>query len=726
MEILAPAGNFEIFKAAIQAGCDAVYISGKDFGARKFAGNFTNEEIEEAVKYAHLRFKKVYVTVNTIIYDHEFNELNNFLGFLESIKVDAVIVQDLGVLHFIRKHYPNLIVHASTQMNIHNVEGALKLKELGVKRVVLARETSVDVVKKIVDTGIEVEVFGHGALCYSYSGQCLMSYNVGGRSGNRGECAQPCRKKYSLLENNIKISDECSLLSMKDLNTLDYIKELSNIGVASLKIEGRVKSISYVATVVKTYKNYLNNIKTKDDLKNIHVSFNREFVKGYLFNNPNHDMTNINSVNHQGILIGKVNSVNKYGIELLLDDELEINDGIRIKAKEEIGFYVNNFNKKGNLYFISGNFHVRVNDLVYKTVSNKLNNISNDYLKCENYKIYLNVTLNIELNKKISMTVSGLDTSVNVYSDVLKEIANKPVSIDRIMEQVRKTDSSLLCVNNINVIYDDIAFVRISEINALRRDAIYKWINEYLNNYKIEKNEPYVFNNNVIKKNSDVEFDFLVHTKDQYDWCISNGYNNVYSFYGESKQKYVSHFHDDIVDVSNNIVHNLSDYKENAILSISTNVINSESLELLNKYNLKAVYLSNELTEEQINKLSNNTVNYDLGVMVYGKSLMLVSKHCFISKLKNINAIRCGNCLKNHYHIVDQYNNKMPVFSRCNKEPELIIYNYKTKNIIKNIKDYVENNIKRFLFVFTDEKIDDLFKIKESIKLMSDKYGKHK
>ena len=226
MEILAPCGNIEILKAAIQAGCDAVYISGKNFGARKFAPNFTNEEIIEAVRYAHLRCVKVYVTINTIVYDHEFNELDSYLKFLDEILVDAVIVQDLGVVHYIRKNYPNIIIHASTQMNVHNVIGAKKLLELGIKRVVLARETDIDTVKEIISTGIEVEVFAHGALCYSYSGQCLMSYSIGGRSGNRGECAQPCRKKYTLYENGEKISNECSLLSMKDLRMVMFLRLL--------------------------------------------------------------------------------------------------------------------------------------------------------------------------------------------------------------------------------------------------------------------------------------------------------------------------------------------------------------------------------------------------------------------------------------------------------------------------------------------------------------------
>ena len=726
MEILAPCGNIEILKAAIQAGCDAVYISGKNFGARKFAPNFTNEEIIEAVRYAHLRCVKVYVTINTIVYDHEFNELDSYLKFLDEILVDAVIVQDLGVVHYIRKNYPNIIIHASTQMNVHNVIGAKKLLELGIKRVVLARETDIDTVKEIISTGIEVEVFAHGALCYSYSGQCLMSYSIGGRSGNRGECAQPCRKKYTLYENGEKISNECSLLSMKDLNTLDYVKDLFNLGVTSLKIEGRMKSISYVTSVVKIYKNHLNNIIKSDDLKKLSLTFNRDFVKGYLFNNKNHDMTNTNSVNHQGVVIGKVLSVNKYGMELILDDELEVNDGIRIKSKDEIGFYVNNFKKNKDVYFIEGKFNVRPNDLVYKTVSNKLNDEANNYLKSENYSIDLSVDVNISLNNKLSIKVSGKNTNVTVNKDLLTEIANKPLSTERIIEQVKKTDSTLLYAKNVNVNYDGKAFVKISDINSLRREAISKWVDTYLNNYQREKNEPYKFNKVKKTKANKIEFDFICHTLKQYNYLKNIDFINAYYFYGDNNLKYISHFHKNSVECANNIVHNLSDYQNDAILSISSNIVNSEALELLNQYNLSGVYLSSELSEDDMIKLSKVKTNYSLGTFIYGRSLMLVSKHCFISKLKGINKIKCGSCLKNSYYITDQYNNEMPVFSRCNDEPELIIYNYKKKNNINLISKYQKINISRFLFVITDEDIDELKTIINNLKKESDKCGTDK
>ena len=284
-ELLAPAGDLNTLKVAIQAGADAVYIGGRSFGARYFATNFTDEDLKEAVIYAHERLKKVYVTVNTIIYESEFNLLEEYIDYLYEINVDAIIVQDLGVISLVRKKYPDFEIHASTQMNVFNSNGIKILKKLGIKRVVLARETDIDTIKELVKEGLEIEVFIHGALCFSYSGNCLMSYSIGSRSGNRGKCAQPCRKTYSLYENNNLIVNKKALLSMKDLCTINNIQDLINANVASFKIEGRMKSSEYVYTVVKSYRNAIDkNMKSSDEsIKKMKIMFNRKFTSGYLF-----------------------------------------------------------------------------------------------------------------------------------------------------------------------------------------------------------------------------------------------------------------------------------------------------------------------------------------------------------------------------------------------------------------------------------------------------------
>ena len=241
IELLAPVGNMDCLKAAINAGCDAVYLAGRNFGARSFAGNFSSEELIEAIKICHLYGVKVYVTVNTLIYDNEVERFINYIDFLHRNNVDAVIMQDIGMIDLVRKTYPNLEVHASTQAHIHNLEGVKLCEKLGIKRVVLARETPIKLIEDIKkNTSIDIEIFTHGALCMSYSGQCLISSLIGSRSGNRGTCAQSCRQTYSLeIDNKIEEKDKY-LFSTKDLNTLDYLDKLIDIGVISLNIVGRM------------------------------------------------------------------------------------------------------------------------------------------------------------------------------------------------------------------------------------------------------------------------------------------------------------------------------------------------------------------------------------------------------------------------------------------------------------------------------------------------------
>ena len=311
-ELLAPVGEKESLIAAIEAGCDAVYLSGKKYGARVYANNFKDEELIEAIKYAHLYGVKVYVTVNTIIYENEIEDFMNYIDMLHKNNVDAIIMQDIGMIDLVRKTYPNLEIHISTQMHIHNLEGAKFFENLGIKRIVLARETNIDIIKNIKqNTKTEIEVFVHGALCISYSGQCLMSSLIGGRSGNRGACAGCCRLPYDIISENKIINKDKYPLSTKDLMTLEHIEELIESGIDSLKIEGRMKRPEYVYQVVSLYRkaidSYINTGKTnltEEDIKEMKKLFNREFTSGYLFKEKY--IINGKRPNHQGIEIGEV------------------------------------------------------------------------------------------------------------------------------------------------------------------------------------------------------------------------------------------------------------------------------------------------------------------------------------------------------------------------------------------------------------------------------------
>lgn len=351
VELLSPVGNLDCLKAAIEAGCDAVYLSGKVFGARSFAGNFSNEELEYAINYAHLYGVKVYIAANTLIYEREVNTFLDYIRFIHKIGADAVIVQDLGMMDLIRKKFPNLEIHASTQMHIHNYEGALLAQKLGIKRIVIARETPVDVIEKIKrELNIEVEVFIHGALCVSYSGQCLMSSLIGNRSGNRGTCSQCCRKAYDLYdENSNKLSNDKYLLSTKDLCTLENIDKLIEIGVNSLKIEGRMKRPEYVYLVTKIYRKVIDSYYetgklniSKEDIIELEKIFNRSFTKGFIFGEENDNYVYQKRPNHKGILVGSVLSKINNDLKIKLTHDINLHDALRIlDDKEDKGIVIN-------------------------------------------------------------------------------------------------------------------------------------------------------------------------------------------------------------------------------------------------------------------------------------------------------------------------------------------------------------------------------------------------
>ena len=273
IELLAPAGSLAALKAAVENGADAVYIGGPMFSARQKAENFTYEQMKAGIQYAHQRGCKVHVALNTIVSNEEIGALVEYGYQLAELGVDAVIVQDLGVAHLLQETLPQLPLHASTQMAIHNVPGVQYLEEHGFERVVLARETSLDAIRQIkAETDIELEVFVHGALCVAYSGQCLLSSMIGGRSGNRGLCAQPCRMQYQLMDESGKeyqSVDGQYLLSTRDLNMIHHLPDLIQAGVTSLKIEGRMKRPEYVATVVRQYRDAIDakNLQTKNYCK---------------------------------------------------------------------------------------------------------------------------------------------------------------------------------------------------------------------------------------------------------------------------------------------------------------------------------------------------------------------------------------------------------------------------------------------------------------------------
>ncbi len=335
IELLSPAGNMESLKAAVSAGCDAVYLGLQNYSARAFAGNFSHEEFIEAISYCHIRGVKIYVTMNTMLYETEIEKSKKEIDFIYENDADGVLIQDLGLFHYVRTCYPDLDVHCSTQMHIHNLAGVRFMKEQGAKRAVLARETPIEIVKQACQTGLPIEVFVYGAICISYSGQCLMSSAIKNRSANRGMCAQCCRLKYDL--NGKRNAKHEYLLSPKDLNVIDEIPALIEAGVSSLKIEGRMKRPEYVWLVTKTFREaidtyyegrpYHTDSKRNDELM---LMFNRGFSKGHLFHADTAERMSQFRPNHQGIEIGKVVQYQRGRVQVHLTAPLHQHDGLRI------------------------------------------------------------------------------------------------------------------------------------------------------------------------------------------------------------------------------------------------------------------------------------------------------------------------------------------------------------------------------------------------------------
>lgn len=499
-ELLAPAGSVEALYAAVHAGCDAVYLSGKKYGARSFANNFSDSEIIHAVKYCHLYGVKVYVTVNTIIYENEVDDFINYVDFLHSNNVDAIIMQDLGMIDLVRKMYPNLEVHISTQAHVHNLEGVKFFEELGVKRVVLARETSIDDIKRIrQNCDVDIEVFVHGALCISYSGQCLMSSLIGGRSGNRGACAGCCRLPYDLVVDDKVINRDKYLLSTRDLMTLDHVGELVHAGIDSFKIEGRMKRPEYVYLVVSLYRKAIDSYFelgyvdiNSFDIKEMKKLFNREFTSGFLFNEKY--IVNQKRPNHIGIEIGKVIDYKKGKVFIKLSDDLNINDGIRIVGVRDVGQIITRMSvngvsvKSGHSGDIVSFFcdDVRKNSIVLKTTDyEQLNNINNKIKECVR-KVSISGLIRLNEGKPLYFELFDGKNRVS-YSMGMVECAKKvPISRDQIIKQISRLGDTVFSLDKIDVIMDDFIFVPVSILNDLRRKTVELLINErlYDTNYK--------------------------------------------------------------------------------------------------------------------------------------------------------------------------------------------------------------------------------------------------
>lgn len=500
IDLLSPVGDFDCLKAAVQNGANSVYFGANLFSARAFASNFDLDELKNAIQYARIRGVKTNLTLNTLIKNDEFEDAFNLAKKAYEFGIDAIIVQDLGLAKMLIKSFPDLAIHSSTQMSVHNLQGVLELQELGFKRVVLSRELSIGEIEYICrNSNVEIECFIHGALCISYSGQCLFSSMIGGRSGNRGKCAQPCRLPYKLLENN-SVIDSGYLLSTRDICGLDFIPDMINAGVTCLKIEGRMKKPEYVATVTRIYRKYIDLAESSEpyivddaDRKILMQAFNRgSFSCGHLSNEPNKKLVFKDKSDNMGLFLGKVEKYNsnKGYITVKLNEPIEVGDTVALER--ESGTYnvsevmVSNKNIKGTkigqtvtIGRMKGN--IKLGDKIFKMSSKSQNSIANDSLRFENRKVALNCEVTVKENQPLEINITSANDldiykNLNITStlDVLPvEAKNRPISKDDIIAQINKTNSTPFNFANINVNLDDNLFLpKVSSLNELRRTAL--------------------------------------------------------------------------------------------------------------------------------------------------------------------------------------------------------------------------------------------------------------
>lgn len=523
-ELLAPAGSYDILVVAINAGADAVYIAGQRYGARAFAQNFTSEELEQAVKYAHLNGASIHVTVNTLFNSSEILEVLKYIQYLYRIGMDAVIVQDIGLIYLINKFIPEMEVHSSTQMTLRDYNSVLWAHDEGIKRVILPREMSITEIKSISDrlkednVEMDLEVFGHGSLCYCISGDCYMSSFISGRSANRGACAQPCRSMYKLRYHNHSISNGC-LISTHDLATYKNVKAISDAGVISLKIEGRLKSEDYVATVVHAYRTLIDHMDDEDNAElvkkleeDLNLIFNRYYTNGYILDDTPGEVMGRESSFHQGLYLGKIVSIEGEDVVIEFENEdhpvLEKGDGIGFKHNNHIrGIYLDKIVEQNRDFIhIQTTRDIRVGSKVYISYSKKLHDKQKQFQK-EMIKPHIPLSMDITPNKKRSMTVN---VSFRVNDDIISfgykserkfdEAINKPLDEETIINQMKKSGNTPFIVDKVKVTnLPDNVFMPIGKINNIRRKVLDIASEKLLQYYEPNPNEAGSIRKNIKK-----------------------------------------------------------------------------------------------------------------------------------------------------------------------------------------------------------------------------------
>lgn len=724
MELLAPAGTMENFMAALESGADAIYLGGKVFNARAHAANFGIDELREAVRLAHILDVSVYVTVNILIGDTELKDLEQYIKDLDSIGVDAIIVQDLAVAEIAKRVAPNIHLHGSTQMTAATLDAVRFYESLGFTRVVLARELSLKEIQHICKhCKAEIEVFVHGALCVCYSGQCLMSSFIGGRSGNRGACAQPCRLPYELLDSkgeSVLPKHEAYLLSPKDLNYSEHMNELVAAGVTSFKVEGRMKKVSYVRQVIGTYREILDEASIHENQRKALASgFNRGFSTAYLEDTVGRQMMTVVAPNHQGKPIGE--SYTKKG-EVYLSLTEPIEQGSLVKILQSNGSVT---------YYTVDDEWTCVSDTLYKgrpaeglavgqlylasTPKNTKSRGLQEFTRKYDMSVYLSVGSNGETNYTELTAILDSGLSVTVTNEYVPAIANKvPTSLEKVTEQLGRLGNTLFRLSYVDI-PDGPYMWPASVLNALRRDAVTA-LETALITHHVESWQ-------ALQVTGDVDYDFKAQHELSYDTCpmisarvdeiegvkaaISGGAQKIV-FGGDrlSRIPYALSIYDEVArlcaqsdvictfatprvvkdDEVEAYKHTLEAIVQAHPDSISIhvpqallwlrklgytgaieadtglNIFNTPTLHFWEQLHISCVNPSQELTLKQITEVAKHS-HVPIETMIHGYTEMMISEYCAIASFVGTGSkVNCPMpCVKESYSLKDRKGEIFPI-----------------------------------------------------------------
>lgn len=530
VEILAPAGSYESLKAAIAAGADAVYIGGSRFGARAYADNLQEEQLLEAIDYVHLHGRKIYLTINTLLKEYELkNELYDYLLPYYKQGLDAVIVQDMGVLQFVKEQFPNLPIHASTQMTITNLLGAKLLEEQGVERVVTSREMQLDEIEEITkNTNLEIESFVHGALCYCYSGQCLYSSLIGGRSGNRGQCAQPCRLPYRV--NGERESQY--VLSLKDICTLEYIPELVEAGIYSFKIEGRMKKPEYVALVTAMYRKYVDLYLQKGkegfrvepkDREMLMDLYNRGGSHGGYYHTKNgREMVSLTRPNHAGVPVLKFLRQNGKNVSAKALADIHKGDVIELPDGSENYTFAIDVKKGQNTTFVTHKRQTFQKEHI-------LNRTRNESLLTKVRESIIERKIKEKIKGKLILSTTDFAKLILYYNDIMVEVTgpmaqeavNQPIDCARIEKQMRKTGNTEFEFDKLDIEMQGSLFMSMQALNELRRTGLEALECKILESYRRKVPGSVPVYSQQIKGNNRPAFHAYVESMEQFEEVLS-------------------------------------------------------------------------------------------------------------------------------------------------------------------------------------------------------------